>query len=206
MRKFSLIAGIAAGGLLTVALAMPAAAQQAVGAGADVKDRELGLTARSVLRDGPSLLARPITTVGGQPVTVRGDGKCTDAACPVIYENRSLWARRSRLVFGTAATAKPTIVERAKEKAADVKAAVTGQPRAADSKPLGKTRYERGDKGEDVARIQEALKKAGVFSGEVDGNYGRGTRAAVTEFQQKNKLKADGIAGRETLRQLGFTA
>ena len=38
--------------------------------------------------------------------------------------------------------------------------------------------------------------------GSNDGNFGSGTEAAVKAFQEKNKLKADGIAGKDTLGRL----
>jgi len=52
--------------------------------------------------------------------------------------------------------------------------------------------------GSDVARLQEALKKAGIAVG-VDGEFGPGTDKAVKELQQKKSLTADGIVGPKTL-------
>jgi len=52
--------------------------------------------------------------------------------------------------------------------------------------------------GSDVARLREALKKAGIAVG-VDGEFGPGTDKAVKELQQKKSLTADGIVGPKTL-------
>lgn len=54
----------------------------------------------------------------------------------------------------------------------------------------------------DVARIQEALVKAGFFPGVVDGVWGRRTIAAVREFQESEGLLADGIVGPKTMARL----
>jgi lysozyme family protein len=58
----------------------------------------------------------------------------------------------------------------------------------------------RGSKGEWVRKLQEALKI------QVDGNFGRGTEAALKAWQKANGLEADGIAGRVTYRSLGLLA
>ena len=60
----------------------------------------------------------------------------------------------------------------------------------------------RGDMGEDVRLLQETLNKLGARI-EVDGNYGRGTLAAVSDFQRNKGLDTDGVAGPRTLRALG---
>ncbi len=50
----------------------------------------------------------------------------------------------------------------------------------------------------DVEWVQETLNKLGADI-KVDGNYGRATRRAVKEFQQKQGLAVDGWAGMITL-------
>lgn len=62
-----------------------------------------------------------------------------------------------------------------------------------------------GSKGDEVIQIQTKLKNWGYYSGAIDGTYGTGTFNAVKKFQQKNGLKADGIAGSETLAALGLS-
>jgi putative chitinase len=54
----------------------------------------------------------------------------------------------------------------------------------------------RGSKGEGVKMMQEAL---GIGA---DGNFGPGTERALKEWQAKNGLTADGIAGPATLGKL----
>ncbi len=55
----------------------------------------------------------------------------------------------------------------------------------------------RGDKGDDVKKLQELLNELG-YEIKVDGDYGRGTKEAVRDFQKKNNLDADGNFGPKT--------
>ena len=59
-----------------------------------------------------------------------------------------------------------------------------------------------GSQGEKVWQLQERLKELGYYSGEVDGQFGPGTKEAVITFQKKNGLDADGLAGEETQKVL----
>ncbi len=59
-----------------------------------------------------------------------------------------------------------------------------------------------GSQGEKVWQLQERLQVLGYYEGEVDGQFGPGTREAVVAFQQKNGLEADGLAGDETQKVL----
>ena len=59
-----------------------------------------------------------------------------------------------------------------------------------------------GSQGEKVWKLQEKLQALGYYEGEVDGQFGPGTRDAVIAFQQKNGLDADGLAGEETQKVL----
>lgn len=59
-----------------------------------------------------------------------------------------------------------------------------------------------GMNGDAVRALQKRLKALGYYSGTVDGDYGSGTTAAVTAFQQAKGLNADGIAGTKTLNAL----
>ena len=56
--------------------------------------------------------------------------------------------------------------------------------------------------GLEVKELQERLRELGYYSGEVDGQYGGGTRSAVQAFQGQHGLDADGIAGESTLNLL----
>jgi len=62
--------------------------------------------------------------------------------------------------------------------------------------------YKIGSTGEEVKRLQDALRVAGFDPGASDGIYGSRTAAAVTAYQKANNLTPDGIAGQQTLGSL----
>ena len=62
----------------------------------------------------------------------------------------------------------------------------------------------QGASGGEVKEVQRRLKQWGYYSGAVDGIYGPATVKAVKEFQRKNGLTVDGIAGRSTFEALGM--
>lgn len=72
--------------------------------------------------------------------------------------------------------------------------AVTPDPNAPTPEPLLRV----GSTGQRVTDLQARLAVLGYYTGEIDGQYGAGTRDAVTLFQQQNNLMADGLAGSET--------
>ena len=55
-----------------------------------------------------------------------------------------------------------------------------------------------GSTGTDVSDLQARLTELGYYTGTIDGKYASGTQSAVIEFQTRNGLTADGIAGRQT--------
>ena len=55
-----------------------------------------------------------------------------------------------------------------------------------------------GSTGSDVSDLQSRLLELGYYEGAIDGRYASGTQAAVQEFQSRNGLTADGVAGRQT--------
>ena len=59
-----------------------------------------------------------------------------------------------------------------------------------------------GDGGDDVKKLQSALNILGYYKGRIDGDYGDGTIEAVTNFQLAQKLEADGIAGKATIKAI----
>ena len=69
------------------------------------------------------------------------------------------------------------------------------------------TQLGSGSRGDEVKKLQQSLVNAGYNIGPtgVDGNYGPATTAAVKKYQQDKGLKADGIAGNETLSSLYST-
>lgn len=71
--------------------------------------------------------------------------------------------------------------------------------------PSGSTRLLRqGDRGADVAEVQEALHRAGHDAGPADGIAGSRFDVAVREFQAVRGLVADGVVGPLTRAALGI--
>ena len=52
----------------------------------------------------------------------------------------------------------------------------------------------KGDKGENVKAVQEKLLELGYLTGTADGDFGKKSEAAVSEFQQENSLEVTGMA------------
>lgn len=58
----------------------------------------------------------------------------------------------------------------------------------------------RGDRGPDVEQLQLKLKAAGYDPGNIDGDYGAQTEAAVLKFQEdRPDIDDDGVAGPQTI-------
>lgn len=53
-----------------------------------------------------------------------------------------------------------------------------------------------------MSQIQAALKKAGLYKGDIDGKSGPQTKSAIKEFQRSKGLIADGIVGQKTWDEL----
>lgn len=60
----------------------------------------------------------------------------------------------------------------------------------------------RGERGPSVEKLQAALEAIGFDIGNADGTFGEGTRQAVQAFQRAYGLKADGVAGPQTLKAM----
>ena len=69
-------------------------------------------------------------------------------------------------------------------------------------KPTTYKSLRRGATGADVSKLQTALKTAGYYTGDITGFYSYATEVAVLNFQKTFGLKADGIAGQQTLSVL----
>ena len=78
--------------------------------------------------------------------------------------------------------------------------AVTPDPSLPTAAPVMRT----GSKGQEVKDLQTRLSALGYYNGKIDGEFGPGTKEAVTAFQKANGLEADGIVGEET-RELLFS-
>ena len=72
--------------------------------------------------------------------------------------------------------------------------AVTRDPSLPTAEPVLRT----GMTGQSVKDLQSRLYTLGYYSAEIDGQYGAATKEAVTAFQRRNGLDADGIVGAET--------
>lgn len=59
-----------------------------------------------------------------------------------------------------------------------------------------------GASGPEVREAQELLKAHGFDPGMVDGDLGPKTRSAIQSFQRSRGIDADGVIGRDTLREL----
>jgi tape measure domain-containing protein len=72
-----------------------------------------------------------------------------------------------------------------------------------DLKSIGKT-LRRGDTGDDVKKIQEALESLNFSVGKygIDGSLGPDTQKAIKAFQEANGLKVTGMVDEETLSKL----
>lgn len=66
------------------------------------------------------------------------------------------------------------------------------------------TTLQMGSSGPDVVTLQQTLKERGFDPGNIDGQFGRGTEAAVFAFQKSERLLSDGVAGPRTLAALGM--
>ena len=62
----------------------------------------------------------------------------------------------------------------------------------------------KGDRGQDVARLQQLLASAGHDPGPADGIFGSQTHAAVLTFQASGGLTVDGLVGPLTKAKVGF--
>ncbi len=65
---------------------------------------------------------------------------------------------------------------------------------------------QRGDSGDEVSNLQEALSQKGFFDGPITGFFGELTEAAVIRFQEANGLDADGIVGPATEAALNVSS
>ena len=63
-----------------------------------------------------------------------------------------------------------------------------------------------GSSGDGVEELQKKLLGQGISPGPVDGVFGPKTEDAVKQFQTRQGLDVDGIAGSKTFTALGMTA
>lgn len=71
--------------------------------------------------------------------------------------------------------------------------------------PIPERSIKKGDKGDDVKKLQTALAKAGYLrQNEIDGDFGKITLGAVCAYQLENGLAVTGVANEATLKKLGI--
>ena len=58
------------------------------------------------------------------------------------------------------------------------------------------------DRGYQVTKVQTRLTELGYYTGAISGEYDKATRTALTAFQKKNGLTADGVCGAATQQKL----
>lgn len=73
---------------------------------------------------------------------------------------------------------------------------------SSSSTPATDNTLRSGSEGSEVKELQYRLKELGYYTGSRDGAYGAKTEAAVAALQANNGLKADSIAGPDTLERL----
>lgn len=87
-------------------------------------------------------------------------------------------------------------------KASASKASTSSNPNVSPSKSVSKpTLRKSSKKDENVTVLQKRLKAHG-YSISIDGVFGAGTETIVKKFQKAKKLKADGIVGAGTWKEL----
>ena len=78
----------------------------------------------------------------------------------------------------------------------------TAAERKASAANSDTTYIRENSSGATVSKVQTELKALGYYSGQVTGNAGPKTVAAIKSFQGKNGLTADGIAGPQTIAKI----
>jgi len=61
-----------------------------------------------------------------------------------------------------------------------------------------------GDRGLEVERLQQALKDAGFYTGDIDGTFDTDVKSALEAYQNAQNLDVDGVAGASTQQKLGL--
>ena len=88
----------------------------------------------------------------------------------------------------------------------ELKAVDYGYPLSSPSTPptVERPTLRRGDKGDAVILLQSELIRLGYSLPKygIDGNFGKETEMAVKQFQQDNRLTADGVVGPKTWKAL----
>ena len=142
---------------------------------------------------GPEVLAlqKDLLSLGFDPSGVDGKfGRGTENAV-IAYQSSNKLKADGKAGVSTLAALKSAV---AAQNASSAAAA------AASSTNPNTLKY--GDQGPRVTDLQTKLTQLGYPTNGVDGRFGAGTQRAVTAFQKAHKMKADGLAGAQTLSTL----
>lgn len=101
----------------------------------------------------------------------------------------------SVMIFAQQATPKKQTTERAK----------TVQPAKTEQKATTEHKEHLKLNKDEIISLQNALAKAGVYKGKVDGVLGKATKRALRKYQKANNLKVTGEPNEETLTKLGVS-
>ena len=80
--------------------------------------------------------------------------------------------------------------------------ASSGSTASSGNAALGSGTLTLNSTGEAVRALQENLHILGYYNSSITGHYGKLTKEAVRQFQKKNGLTADGVAGTRTLSKI----
>lgn len=78
----------------------------------------------------------------------------------------------------------------------------TNSPSSTNTETSNQRLLRPGNSGAEVKALQTKLKQLGLYTDDIDGDYGVSTRIAVSRFQADNNLTADGIFGATTRTKL----
>ena len=139
---------------------------------------KLGSTGKEV-----SALQTDLTTLGFYWAQITGNfGEKTETAVKRFQEENGL------SVDGVAG-----------KKTLDAIAAAVAKKGGSSSTSTTGSVLKLNSQGTKVSQLQTDLKQLGYYYAEITGNFGEKTEAAVKDFQKKNGLSADGVAGANTL-------
>jgi len=125
---------------------------------------------------------------------LEADGVAGNATIAILF---------SENVLGKNQTPTPEPIETpASEAGTALSVQATAASASSSSSSVVWTTLRKGDEGDTVKQLQEALIQLGYLSGKPDGKYGAQTVAAVKAFQKNNNLKSDGAAGEKTQKAL----
>ena len=126
-----------------------------------------------------------------------GTGTPTVVNTPIPQATQQPQQENNFIVFGATNTPAPELTA-----TPNIEITPTPEPQETAAAATTYKTLRRGDRGQEVVSMQQALVALGYLKGASDGNFGTGTKTAVENFQKDNGLDVDGIAGAKTLEKL----